>query len=110
MMYNIYAGLGGGFGGANYIGTIDCESLEDAYALAREYAIEEYDSYSGMYGVTDRGDIYDNPEDFGLEDGYSEEDVDEVLQEEIDSWIEYYAILEDEDTNIDEEEKHLLYS
>ena len=42
MMYNIYAGLGGGFGGANYIGTMDCKSLEDAYALAREYAIEEY--------------------------------------------------------------------
>ena len=41
MMYNIYAGLGGGFGGANYIGTMDCKSLEDAYALAREYAIEE---------------------------------------------------------------------
>ena len=82
MMYNIYAGLGGGFGGANYIGTIDCESLEDAYALAREYAIEEYDSYSGMYGVTDRGDIYDNPEDFGLDENWDEEDVDENLDYE----------------------------
>lgn len=53
MMYNIYAGLGGGFGGANYIGTMDCKSLEDAYALAREYAIEEYDFYSGMGDVID---------------------------------------------------------
>lgn len=33
MMYNIYAGLGGGFGGANYIGTIDCKSLEDACGI-----------------------------------------------------------------------------
>ena len=34
-MYNIYAGLGGGFGGVNYIGTIDCKSLEDAYAFSK---------------------------------------------------------------------------
>lgn len=73
--------------------TIDCESLEDAYALAREYAVEEYDSYSGMGGVTDRGDIYDNPEDFGLD----EKDVDDVLNEEINSWIDYWVVPEDED-------------
>ncbi len=108
MMYNIYAGLGGGFGGANYIGTIDCKSLEDAYALAREYAIEEYDSYSGMYGVTDRGDIYDNPEDFGLDEDWDEEDVDDVLNEEINSWIDYWAVPEDEDENLDDEDKEYL--
>ena len=106
MMYNIYAGVGE----ANYLGTVNCDSNEEADCVAREAAIDEYDSYAGLHGIPDRGDIYDSPEDFGLEDGYSEEDVDEVLQEEIDSWIEYYAILEDEDTNIDEEEKHLLYS
>ena len=99
MMYNIYAGLGGGFGGANYIGTIDCESLEDAYALAREYAIEEYDSYSG---------IYDNPEDFGLDEDWDEEDVDDVLNEEINSWIDYWAVPEDEDENLDDEDKEYL--
>lgn len=45
-----------------------------------------------MGGVTDRGDIYDNPEDFGLD-----EDVDDVLNEEINSWIDYWAVPEDED-------------
>lgn len=108
MMYNIYAGLGGGFGGANYIGTIDCESLEDAYALAREYAVEEYDSYSGMYGVVDRGDIYNNPEDFGLDEDWDEEDVDDVLDEEINSWIDYWAVPEDEDEDLDDEDKEYL--
>lgn len=32
-----------------------------------------------MGGVTDRGDIYDNPEDFGLDENWDEEDVDDVL-------------------------------
>ena len=31
MMYNIYAGLGGGFGGANYIGTIDLDDEDKEY-------------------------------------------------------------------------------
>lgn len=108
MMYNIYAGLGGGFGGANYIGTIDCKSLEDACALAREYAIEEYDSYSGMYGIVDRGDIYNNPEDFGLDEDWDEEDVDDVLNEEINSWIDYWAVPENEDEDLDDEDKEYL--
>lgn len=108
MMYNIYAGLGGGFGGANYIGTIDCKSLEDALALAREYAVEEYDSYSGMSGVIDRGDIYDNPEDFSLDEDWDEEDVDDVLNEEINSWIDYWVVPEDEDLDLDDEDKEYL--
>lgn len=108
MMYNIYAGMGGSFGGANYIGTVDCGSAEEAYSLAREYAMEEYDSYSGMGGVVDRGDIYDCPEDFGLEDDWDEEDVDRVLEEEMDSWIDYYAIPENEDTDINDEDKEYL--
>lgn len=39
-----------------------------------------------MGGVTNRGDIYDNPEDFGL-------DEDDVLN----LWIDYWAVPEDED-------------
>lgn len=55
------------------------------------------DSYSGMGGVTDWGDIYENPEDFGLGEDWDEKDVDDVLDEEINSWIDYWAVPEDED-------------
>lgn len=55
-----------------------------------------------MGGVTDRGDIYDNPEDFGLD----EKDVDDVLNEEINSWIDYWVVPEDED--LDDEDKEYL--
>ena len=92
----------------SYIYIILCKSVEDGSAFAREYAIEEYDSYSGMYGVTDRGDIYDNPEDFGLDEDWDEEDVDDVLNEEINSWIDYWAVPEDEDENLDDEDKEYL--
>lgn len=57
-----------------------------------------------MYGVVDRGDIYNNPEDFGLD----EEDVDDVLDEEINSWIDYWAVPEDEDEDLDDEDKEYL--
>lgn len=58
-----------------------------------------------MGGVTDRGDIYDNPEDFGLDEDW---DVDDVLNEEINSWIDYWAVPEDEDKDLDDEDKEYL--
>lgn len=42
--FNIYAGLGGGFGGASYRGTGEFKSLADAEQEAYELAIEEYQS------------------------------------------------------------------
>lgn len=49
--YNLYAGLGGGFGGYQYHCTEDYDSREDAEETARELAIEEYQSYEGMHGI-----------------------------------------------------------
>lgn len=31
------------------------------------------------------------PEDYGLEEGYTEEDIEEIYQEEVESWITYYV-------------------
>lgn len=90
--YNIYAGLGGGFGGARLVA--EAEEFEDeisASHYAYECAVEEYQSYEGYHGIVSYGDILDCPEDYGLEEGFTEEDVDEIYQEEVESWITYYV-------------------
>lgn len=90
--YNIYAGLGGGFGGAHLVA--EAEEFENEAAAvnyAYECALEEYQSYEGYHGIVSYGDIWENPEDYGLEEGYTEEDVDEIYQEEVESWITYYV-------------------
>lgn len=88
--YKLYAGLGGGFGGAEYQDTVECASLADAEMGAYELACEIYWSYSGMYGLPSYSDIEADPEAYGL-DEYSDEAAEEILQEDLESWIEYYA-------------------
>ena len=90
--YNIYAGLGGGFGGARLVA--EAEEFENEAAAvnyAYECALEEYQSYEGYHGIVSYGDILDYPKDYGLEDGFTEEDVQEIYQEEVESWISYYV-------------------
>lgn len=90
--YNIYAGLGGGFGGARLVAEAEEFENEDAAVnYAYECALEEYQSYEGYHGIVSYGDILDYPEDYGLEDGFTEEDVQEIYQEEVESWITYYV-------------------
>lgn len=90
--YNIYAGLGGGFGGAKLVAEAEeFENEEAAVEYAYCCALEEYQSYEGYHGIVSYGDILDCPEDYGLEEGYTEEDVEEIYQEEVESWITYYV-------------------
>lgn len=93
MKYNIYAGLSGGFGGANYIGTLDA-SLADAEDAAYEYAIEEYESYEGMHGLLTWDDI---AEENGLDPENDLYKIDDLYLEQVNDWIEYYAIPFNED-------------
>lgn len=103
--YNIYAGLGGGFGGANYKFTIEAKSKEEAEEIAYNEAVEVYQDFEGTYGIMDWNDCA-----ISLEiDPYTENDnliaeVDELYNEEMENWIEYYAILTSEDKNISKEE------
>lgn len=96
MKYNIYAGLGGSFGGATYQGTGDFKSREAAEQAAYEAAVEEYEMYEGSHGILD---WYDVAEEEGLdpndEDNYPE--IDELYNEEKESWMEYYAVSTEED-------------
>lgn len=108
MLYNIYAGMGGSFGGAQYMGTVDCEAGE-AYEMARQFAIEEYESYAGYHGIVDIGEIWDDLERFGLEEGCSEDDVEEVYTDEVESWIEYWVVSLEEDSEFVEAEMEVEY-
>lgn len=81
----IYAGLGGGFGGANfsrfYTGT-----REEAESEAWQDAVEEYEQYSGLHGLRSISDIME-------EDGVDEEDAITTYEEERESWLDYHVEL-----------------
>ena len=81
MKFAIFAGLGGGFGGASYVEMYE-GSKEEAEKLARQRAVEEYESYEGLHGIRDVESIME-------EDEVSEEEVMEVYVEEVESWIDY---------------------
>lgn len=104
--YNIYAGLGGGFGGAKYQYTGLYDNEDDAFMEAYTAASEEYESYSENNGLLSYEEaleaaMNDNP-------GKSEEElqdyIDELFEEDKENWIEYYAILTSEDTETSEDD------
>lgn len=99
--YNIYAGLGGSFGGAQYYSTILAKDIDEAYKYAYECARSEYETYEGNRGIKSWYDIaFDlgfNPDEADMTEE-EEEEVSEVYNEEVEEWICYRAILTSEDT------------
>lgn len=98
--FKIYAGLGGGFGGANYITTNNFDCLEDAEEYAYAEASQTYDNYEGLHGLRTIEDIME-------EDGISDvEEAEEAYFEERENWLEYWVeeVDEDEEVNEDEDE------
>lgn len=100
--FNIYAGLGGSFGGASYRGTGDFKSLADAEEEAYQLAVEEYESYSGCHGLLSWGDVADEN---GLDYNEDSSEIDDLYIEEMESWLDYYAVLADEDEDTLEEDR-----
>lgn len=91
MKFEIFAGLNGGFGGAQSLGIFDFNNEEEALQEARNAAIEEYESYEGCHGILSWEECKEDLiASFGIE--YATEDnVDMAYLEEIESWIEYYV-------------------
>lgn len=79
----IFCGLSGGFGGANFTETF---TGTEAQAESRAYqaAIEEYERYEGAHGLRSSQDIMD-------EDGVDQEDADQIRNEEMESWLDYWV-------------------
>ena len=92
--FNIYAGLGGSFGGASFITTEEFKDENEAWEYAYECAVEIYESYAGYHGIRTVEDIMDEEE-------VDEFEATEIYQEEIEGWVDYYAILTEEDENRD---------
>ena len=87
MRFRIFAGLGGGYGGAEYHYTEDYESGSEAMSAAYEVALEEYESYP-MVTVQD---IKDNYPDYGFEEEPSDEEAEAAWMDEAESWLDYYV-------------------
>lgn len=104
--YNIYSGLGGSFGEAKYQYTGLFNSQEEATNEAYQRACEEYDSYSESHGLL----TYEEAEEQAINEGCSpgtkdfEIYISEVFQEDIEKWVDYYAILTSEDTKTPEDD------
>lgn len=101
--YNIYAGLGGGFGGLKYQFTTICESEEEASEIAYAVALNDYEEYEGNHGLLSFDEV---AEDNDLDPELDYDAVYELYMQEVESWICYNAILTSEDTSIPED--HLV--
>lgn len=94
--WRIYAGLGGGFGGAKYVKT---EFTTEILALidAEVEANDEYNSYEGLHGLFSAEDeLEENPD-------LDEEELDMMRQEDVDQWIEYWVVEETEENKHDDD-------
>jgi len=86
-LWVVFAGLGGGFGGATEMG-IWKGSKEDAEREAYQKSIEEYDSYEGSNGLRTMEEIME-------EDDLDEDDAQMTYNDERESWLDYYVELYD---------------
>ena len=76
--YKIYAGLGGGFGGAEYLWTDEYTSEDKAVECAYNQACELYYDY------------------------LTEDELSEMESEDLETWVDYYVI---ETDSIDDEDE-----
>ena len=105
--YKIYAGLGGGFGGASFEGIYEYRNQEEADRAAYVMAAEEYESYAGMHGLLDYDGIREDLEESGFIDTIDENEIDDMVDnaymEHMESWLDYRAeeVIDDDDCGPD---------
>ena len=85
--WKIYAGLSGGFGGANFIKVVTC-SRNNAESQAYQEAVEIYESYVGSGGLRTEDEIMED-------DGVDEVEARYIYNEEMEGWLDYYVKLDD---------------
>ena len=108
--YKIYAGLGGGFGGAFYQCTDEYESYDDAMEHAYQLACDVYEMQegSGCDGWEDflaeaESDVdesdYDDIEEYNAA---IEEYAAQASEEARESWVDYHVVETDRIDDVDE--------
>lgn len=89
--FELFAGMGGSFGGAQSYGVYEYDNIEQATEAAYELAVEEYQGYEGLHGIPSYEDVRNEYiEMYGDEDP-DEDLVQEYYEEEMSGWIVYYA-------------------
>lgn len=117
--YKLYAGLGGGFGGATYHGTYEFDDADEAERAAYNLAWEEYQSYEGNHGLLSWDEVYDDLLESEMIDPHSqtaaeiEAIVDEHYLETVESWLDwsieevdsyFFHDTDDDDDDYDDED------
>lgn len=112
MAYNIYAGLGGGFGGAYFQYVSDARDEATAEQEAYELACEIFDNQIGV-GIESHEDLMEEAvvevdrEDYNTEEEYQKAldcYVESSYNDLRDSWIEYYVEETDEENYEDDDD------
>ena len=98
-LFDLYAGMAGGFGGASYCGTYEYDTIDEAVNDAYQMAIDEYQSYEGSYGVLSWEDCREDLIESFPEDDITDDDVDQHYREAQEGWIEWWAEPHNGDTN-----------
>lgn len=91
----VFGGMGGGFGGPHFLGTIEGESIDDPDVQSDAYqlVVDEYESYAGLHGIQSWDDVRADLEASADEgDEITDEDVQDAYNEEIASWTSYWVI------------------
>lgn len=99
-LYNLYAGMGGGFGGATFQLQDEFDTHDAAIDYARVLAVEDYEGYAGCHGILS----WDEVKDELCDENCSDQDVDDLYNEEIEGWIEYWAVDAEHDPDWDYDE------
>ena len=89
MLYDIYAGLSGIYGGAKYQGTYEYNTEKEAYEEAKLIAIEMYQNHEGR-GHNGPPSWYDIREDLNNlypNDDFDDEDYLDYYIEEMNNWL-----------------------
>lgn len=93
--FELFAGLGGGFGGAVSHGIFWFSTHEEAEHEAYLIACDEYESYGGNHGLDDMETVRQDLADSFYDGDYFAVPIDEAedaYRELVESWIEYKAV------------------
>ena len=100
--------MSGGFGGATYEGTIEAANERDAEQYAYDLAVEQYQSYEGYHGILSWEECEEDLRDSGMLEDLTESECEDLINEhylnEIDSWIDFYAVEVFDDEELEEKE------
>lgn len=89
MLYDLYAGLSGTYGGAKYQGTYEYDTEKEAYKEAEAIAIEMYQNCEGRRrnGPPSWYDIREDLNNLCPDDDFDDEDYHYYYMEEMNNWL-----------------------